>query len=1011
MQIAFRPAVSNCRVSKFQPELHQHRRASDDTAYHLRPSTADEGATLFTDMVTQTSLGHQFITYSLGEAALPNTTWQIDPFGHSVTQATLLGPQAGMPSLFVGRVDWQDKALRLNESALEMLWYGSESQPDIASFTDITFNGYWMPDGFCWDLGCTDDPIIDDASSPMFNVPQRLADFLAAIQPQAACTLGNHIMVTMGADFNYQQADSFFSNMDRLIQHWNAAPNRTINLLYSTPAAYAAAKLQQAANNEIQLPIKQSDDFFPYDFFTNGYLTGYYTSRPALKGYIRDSSALLHAAEQLVPFGFNSSSGSLMHTLQVEGTLAEPAEPLTGADGNSNPVQDALFPLLDSLSIAQHHDAVTGTSRLHVACDYERRLHIGRTSASASAGSVLASMANISGVLLDPLDICPLSNVTICPPLQSGAASIAVVVYNSRSQTVNTVVRVPVQLQNANASFRVITDSASTESVAQILPLSAEDAYLREINGGTPADNIVWLAWPMTVPAMGLRTVVLQSVADAGDAPNTFVSTLGQTTCVGAAGAEDTVLSNGQGLAITLSADTALLSGLSVNASGRPLHQLNVTQDWSYYVPAVGTDGNFAKSGAYIFRPNISQTFAVNAYVPAAPTTASSSVQSAAAAIQSLAVRPLHVDADADSANPICITPVLGPVVQEARQNITSWLSQTTRMAVGQLPEFEWTVGPLPLESGPQPTVAGPAAADVWGREVVMRLNSSIASNRTWYTDSNGRDLMQRVRNHRKYWNLTVEEPASGNYYPVPTSISMRGGSGSGSLFVNTDRSQGGSSLEDGSVELMVHRRLSHDDQLGVGEALNDSSIIRGSHRFYADSDSDAAAQLLREDARSSFWRPQIFAAPISSFIDPASGSDAGLKGLVWSYSLLNGDLPANLELMTVRWTNATSMLLRIAHMYGVGEHSTLSQNATVDISSLLAGVSITSCTETLVTGFGNPSQSKLPAGVTNDAASSGHVHAPHTAANGGRLQAADLVVTLGPMQVRTFICAATRTR
>jgi hypothetical protein len=42
---------------------------------------------------------------------------------------------------------------------------------------------------------------------------------------------------------------------------------------------------------------------------------------------------------------------------------------------------------------------------------------------------------------------------------------------------------------------------------------------------------------------------------------------------------------------------------------------------------------------------------------------------------------------------------------------------------------------------------------------------------------------------------------------------------------VLTDRSQGGSSLANGQIELMVHRRLLFDDSLGVGEPLNETGI------------------------------------------------------------------------------------------------------------------------------------------------------------------------------------------
>ena len=47
---------------------------------------------------------------------------------------------------------------------------------------------------------------------------------------------------------------------------------------------------------------------------------------------------------------------------------------------------------------------------------------------------------------------------------------------------------------------------------------------------------------------------------------------------------------------------------------------------------------------------------------------------------------------------------------------------------------------------------------------------------------------------------------------------------GVGQLSVLTDRAQGCSSLADGELELMAHRRLLTEDQRGVGEALNETT-------------------------------------------------------------------------------------------------------------------------------------------------------------------------------------------
>lgn len=67
--------------------------------------------------------------------------------------------------------------------------------------------------------------------------------------------------------------------------------------------------------------------------------------------------------------------------------------------------------------------------------------------------------------------------------------------------------------------------------------------------------------------------------------------------------------------------------------------------------------------------------------------------------------------------------------------------------------------------------------------------------------------MRQRVRYFRPQWNLTVEEPVAGEYYPVNFAIKTRDVASGVEVNVLTDRSQGGSSLADGALELMVHRR------------------------------------------------------------------------------------------------------------------------------------------------------------------------------------------------------------
>lgn len=98
--------------------------------------------------------------------------------------------------------------------------------------------------------------------------------------------------------------------------------------------------------------------------------------------------------------------------------------------------------------------------------------------------------------------------------------------------------------------------------------------------------------------------------------------------------------------------------------------------------------------------------------------------------------------------------------------------------------------------------------SDGIGKEVITKFSSNLKNEGEFYTDSNGRDMMKRKLNYRPTWDLKLEEPVSGNYYPVTTKISIEDKNKNSRLSVLTDRAQGGSSLLDGEIELMVKNYL-----------------------------------------------------------------------------------------------------------------------------------------------------------------------------------------------------------
>lgn len=74
-----------------------------------------------------------------------------------------------------------------------------------------------------------------------------------------------------------------------------------------------------------------------------------------------------------------------------------------------------------------------------------------------------------------------------------------------------------------------------------------------------------------------------------------------------------------------------------------------------------------------------------------------------------------------------------------------------------------------------------------------------------FYTDSNGREMIERVLNYRPDYTYNYSsDPISSNYYPVTSRIAIKDESRDLEMAILTDRAEGGTSLANGEIELMV---------------------------------------------------------------------------------------------------------------------------------------------------------------------------------------------------------------
>ena len=86
--------------------------------------------------------------------------------------------------------------------------------------------------------------------------------------------------------------------------------------------------------------------------------------------------------------------------------------------------------LAKAVAVSQHHDAITGTEKQHVANDYHRRLHQGIKE------------------VLDTLEVtnCPLLNISQCPNTETVFEEVQLSVYNPMARPRSIVVRLPIEI-------------------------------------------------------------------------------------------------------------------------------------------------------------------------------------------------------------------------------------------------------------------------------------------------------------------------------------------------------------------------------------------------------------------------------------------------------------------------------------------------------------------------------------------------------------------------------------
>ncbi|XP_050358334.1 lysosomal alpha-mannosidase-like, partial [Nymphalis io] len=516
---------------------------------------ADEATVDYLQLLDQYTWGLRKLNDTLGPCGKPKAAWQIDTYGHTREHASLLA-QMGFDGLFIGRVEHKAREVMIDEDRMEFIWRGSDVLGKMSDIlTHTLFNLYNAPDGFCFDFLCSDEPIVDDYDSKVYNADKRVNDFISQVERQAKYYDHDNIIVTMGGDFTYQSAANWFINIDKLINHVSTHPANMsdVNIFYSTPSCYLKSVYLYGRRDKALHTEKA--DHLPYASDANTYWTGFYTSRPSLKYLIKRAHVFLQVVKQLTVLSRMGDSYEL-HLLR------------------------------HAVSLVLHHDAITGTSQHHVTNDFIRLLSEAVEACSKRVSSYLSILTPTWGGSRRPKNgqqfvICHQLNMSQCRFTET-QESILLIVYNPLSVKAYFHVRLP-----AVALHYSIRDYNDEEVEYQLVPLPAAIINMP----GRTSNSIQELCFEAeNIPPLGFTSYMLSPIRDQLAEGQFVKKSQKQET-----EQELTSFISNEYIKVNINKTSGLLESIQHIEGIKIL----ISQNWYYY----SQSQQALQSGAYSFRP------------------------------------------------------------------------------------------------------------------------------------------------------------------------------------------------------------------------------------------------------------------------------------------------------------------------------------------------------------------------------------------------------------------------
>ena len=303
----------------------------------------DEATTRYNEMLLNIRLGNQFILKEFN--VKPIVGWQLDPFGHSSSMAYIYSI-LNYKYVVLDRIDFQLLKEKIDKVNCEFIYKPFDNLLNQQILYHITPHHYGNPIcNFC----ITESKIKDDQKTEEYlkTNSKYLIDELQLVYKNSNTS---NIMHLMGGDFKYKNSKPSYEAMELVFNYINSnnytINNQTVKIFFSTPSKYfEALEKDDIKTNKLKLFIEKKHDLFPLATDKYCLWTGYFSSRPYLKGIIETTSNVLF------------SSSLIFAKFLIINDLYK-----------SN-----LYNLKWDTTLNLHHDAITGTSNNWVSADFIKK--------------------------------------------------------------------------------------------------------------------------------------------------------------------------------------------------------------------------------------------------------------------------------------------------------------------------------------------------------------------------------------------------------------------------------------------------------------------------------------------------------------------------------------------------------------------------------------------------------------------------------------------------------------